>query len=127
MEPTLSGNIIGYPINSNFFTGLQLNLTCFITISYTIYNEIEDVEVLAEWTRSGSAIDSNSGRTVVEVFKVGKMQYQTSILFNALDKSTDEGKYTCTVKAIFKQRRNGTLIKNIESSHIMEVDCEFNI
>ena len=125
MEPTLLGSILGYPTNSNFFTGLQLNLTCFITFSYTIYDQIQHVNVRAMWTRSGSALDNNIDRNVVEVFEVGTQQYQTSVLFNSLDKARD-GLYTCNIEAVFQQR-NSTLVKKIQLSHNIEVQSKYKV
>ena len=127
MEPRLLGSILGYPTNSNFFTGLQLNLTCFITFSYTIlYDQIQHVNVRAMWTRSGSALDNNIDRNVVELYEVGTQQYQTSLLFNSLDKARDEGLYTCNIEAVFQQR-NSTLVKKIQLSHNIEVQSKYKV
>ena len=51
------------------------------------------------------------------------MQYQTSILFNSLDKARDEGLYICKVEALFQQRNN-TVKKMIQLSHNIEVQSE---
>ena len=126
MEPILLGSILGYPTNSNFFTGLQLNLTCFITFSYTIYDQIQHVNVRSMWTRSGSDLDNNIDRNVVELFEVETQQYQTSVLFNSLDKARDEGLYTCIIEAVFQQR-NSTLVKKIQLSHNIEVQSKYNV
>ena len=75
------------------------------------------------WTRSGSAIDNDSDRNVVELIEVGAMQYQTSVLFNSLDKVRDEGLYTCKVEALFLQRNN-TVKKKIQLSHNIELQSE---
>ena len=123
MEPGLNGSIILYPISDNFYTGLQLNLTCFITISYTIYDHVQLLNVHTMWTRSGSAIDNDFDRNVVELFELGAMQYQTSVIFNSLDKARDEGLYICKVEALFQQRNN-MVKKKIESSHNIEVQSE---
>ena len=124
MEPGLSGSIILYPMNINFFTGLQLNLTCFFTISYTIIDLVQLLNIHAMWTRSGSAIDNDFDRNVVELFEVEDMQYQTSVLFNSLDKTRDDGQYTCAVEAMFQQQ-NVTFIKAIQLSYTIEVQSEF--
>ena len=126
MEPILLGSILGYPTDSNFFTGLQLNLTCFITISYTIYDQIQHVNIRATWTRSGSALDNNIDRNVVELFEMGTQQYRTNVLFNSLDKARDEGLYTCNIEAVFQQR-NSTLVKKIQLSHNIEVQSKYSI
>ena len=123
MEPGLIGSIILYPINDNFYTGLQLNLTCFITISYTIYDEVQLLNIHAMWTRSGDAIDNDFDRNVVELFEVGPMQYRTSVIFNSLDKARDEGLYICKVEALYQQRNN-TLKKKIQFSHNIELQSE---
>ena len=51
------------------------------------------------------------------------MQYQTSVLFNSMDKIRDEGLYICKVEALFQQRNN-TVKKNIQVSHNIEVQSE---
>ena len=123
MEPALNGSIILYPINNNFYTGLQLNFTCFITISYTIYDHVQLLNIHAMWTRSGYDIDNDFDINVVELFEVGAMQYQTSVLFNSMDKARDEGLYICKVEALFQQRNN-TVKKMIQLSHNIEVQSE---
>ena len=120
MEPALNGSIILYPINDNFYTGLQLNFTCFFTISYTIYDHVQLLNIHAMWTTSGSAIDNDFDINVVELFEVGPLQYQTSVLFNSMDKVRDEGLYICKVEALFQQRNN-TVKKMIQLSHNIEV------
>ena len=75
------------------------------------------------WTRSGSAIDNDFDRNVVEFFEVGPMQYQTSVLFKSLDKARDEGLYICKVEALFQQR-NDTVKKKIQLSHNIELQSE---
>ena len=123
MEPALNGSIILYPINNNFYTGLQLNFICFFTISYTIYQHVQLHNIHAMWTRSGSAIDNDFDINVVEFIEVGPMQYQTSVLFNSMDKARDEGLYICNVEALFQQKNN-TVKKMIQLSHNIDVQSE---
>ena len=52
------------------------------------------------WTRSGYDIDNDFDINVVELFEVGPMQYQTSVLFNSMDKARDEGLYIFKVEAL---------------------------
>ena len=125
MEPRLNGSIILYPTNKNFYTGLQLNLTCFVIISYTIYDHVQLLNIHATWRRSGSAIDNDFDRNVVELFEMEAMQYQTSVIFNSLDKARDDGQYIlCAVEAMFQQQ-NITIRKRIQLSHTIEVQSEF--
>ena len=88
-------DIKGYPIDSDFFTGLQLNLTCTIQVSLEISLPMT---VFTEWSKSGFPISSNSRITVEELpVKVGPQLYHTSVLFNSLDQTRDEGEYMCAV------------------------------
>ena len=88
-------DIRSYPIDSDFFTGLQLNLTCTIQVSLEIS---PPMTIFTEWSKSGSPLSSNSRVTVVELpVQVGPRLYQTSVLFNSLDKIRDEGEYMCAV------------------------------
>ena len=88
--------ITGSPINSNFFTGLQLNLTCHIHIPSELLSV--PISVTAQWTMSGTVLTSNSRLTVEEeLVQVGPLLYQTSLVFNSLDGRVDNGNYTCSV------------------------------
>ena len=84
--------IAASPIDSDYFNGLQLNLTCFIHIaSFSVSH------VGVNWTKSGSALLSNSRVTVSETMRVNQSTYQTWIAFSSLDnKRGDEGNYTCS-------------------------------
>ena len=91
--------IRGYPIDSDFFTGLQLNLTCTIILSQIMSTS---TIVSTEWKKSGSPLTSNSRVTVGErPVEVGPGQYQISIVFNSLDETKDEGEYTCAVRITY--------------------------
>ena len=93
--------ITGSPINSNFFTGLQLNLTSHIHIPSELLSV--PISVTAQWTMSGTVLTSNSRLTVEEEpVEMGPLLYQTSLVFNSLDEMEDNGNYTClvTVNAI---------------------------
>ena len=93
--PALAVDIRGHPIDSDFFTGLQLNLTCTIQVSLEIF---PPMTIFTEWSKSGSPLSSNSRVTVEELpVQVGPQLYQTSVLFNSLDKTRDEGEYMCAV------------------------------
>ena len=88
--------ITGSPINSNFFTGLQLNLTCHIHIPSELLSL--PISVTAQWIMSGTVLTSNSRLTVgEEPVEVGPLLYQTSLVFNSLDGGEDNGNYTCSV------------------------------
>ena len=93
--------IRGFPVDSNFFTGLQLNLTCIIHISPTGLDVPTSMAVSVDWSKSGTSLTTNSGVTVDKgPVEVGPLQYQTSLLFESLDKTRDEGDYTCSVHVI---------------------------
>ena len=91
----------GFPVDSNFFTGLELNLTCIIHISPIGLDISTSFAVSAEWSKSGTSLTTNSRVTLDEgAVEVGPLQYQTSLLFKSLDKTRDEGTYTCSVHVI---------------------------
>ena len=93
-------DIKGYPRDSDFFTGLQLNLTCTIQVSLEISLSMT---AFIEWSKSGSPLSSNSRVTVEELpVQVGPRLYQTSVLFNSLDKIRDEGEYMCAVSVTLR-------------------------
>ena len=92
-------DIKGYPIDSDFFTGLQLNLTCNIQVSLDIS---PSMTFFTEWSKSGSPLSSNTRVNVgMSPVLVEERQYQTNVSFNSLDKTIDEGEYMCTVHVIF--------------------------
>ena len=88
---------MGSPVDSDFFTGLQLTLTCSIHIPEVLLSE--PVEVSAQWSRDGSPLTSNAHVTVGEgVERVGPLLYVSTVVFSSLDGSRDSGDYTCTGK-----------------------------
>ena len=89
-------SITGSPVDSDFFTGLRLTLICSIHIPQNLQSMPWTVS--AYWTKAGSRIISNS-RVIVEetVVMVQPLLYQSTLVFNSLDRSRDEsGEYTCT-------------------------------
>ena len=53
------------------------------------------------WTRSGYAIDNDFDINVLELYEVGPMQYQTSVLFNSMDEARDEDSIFVKLKHCF--------------------------
>ncbi len=93
--PTVT--ITGSPIDSDYFTGLRLTLTCSIRVPLELSSL--PINVSAQWTKSGAVLVTNSHVTVGEVpVRVGLTTvYQASLGFSSLDESRgDEGSYTCT-------------------------------
>ena len=88
----------GHPTNSNFFTGLQLTLTCTITLP-----QLESISTVStQWSQSGSPLTSSNRVTVGEwPVEVGPGHYHTSVVFNSLDSTRDEGEYTCAVRVTY--------------------------
>ena len=87
--------ITGSPINSHYFSGLQLNLTCHIQLPMPIEYR---VSVSSQWSKSGSVLTSNSRMSVdEEAVEVGPLLYQSSLVFSSLDRDRDDGNYTCSV------------------------------
>ena len=90
-----------FPVDSNFYTGLELNLTCIIHISPTVLDVPTSMAIFADWSKSGASLTTNRRVTVDKgPVEVGPLQYQTSLLFESLDKTRDEGNYTCSVHVI---------------------------
>ena len=91
-----SVSIIAAPDQSNFYTGLRLNLTCLIQLATpTGYG----VNISADWSKSGSTLTSDSRVSVgEEAVEVEPFLYSTSLVFSSLDQTVgDAGVYTCTV------------------------------
>lgn len=93
--PPPNVTITGSPVNANFFTGLQLNLTCLVQIST---HKGYKVSISAQWSKSGDSILTSDSVVVEEVMEVTPLVYRTSLVFMSLDKAKgDEGNYTCSV------------------------------
>ena len=92
--PAPSVSITASPVQSHFYTGLQLNLTCLIRLVLPVgYG----VTVSADWTKSGSALTSNSQVSVEEEpVEVEPFVYSTGLVFSSLNMTRDEGQYNCT-------------------------------
>ena len=95
--PPIVVTITVSPAISNLFTGLQLNLTCSVFIPEELISV--PLNVSAQWSRSGSILQSNSRVRVVEPVRVKPLLYQTNVVISSFDKDKgDEGDYVCTVK-----------------------------
>lgn len=116
--PTVS--ITGSPIDTDYFTGLQLNLTCSIHIPPEFSSL--PITVSARWTKSGSTLLSNSRVTVGErLVRVGPRVYQTSLAFTSLDGSRgDEGNYTCSASIAL----SGTRVSTASATSFVEIPSE---
>ena len=98
IAPGVAVDIRGYPIDSNFFTGLQLNLTCTIQV---LLETSPLLTIFTNWRKSDSRLSSNSRVTVEELpVQVGPQLYHTSVLFNSLNQTRDEGEYMCAVSLV---------------------------
>lgn len=91
---------VGYPADSGFFAGLNLDLACEVSVSPGLYqNHLHSVE--AVWMREGGvAVGSQGGHltvseTVMRVDVSPAVVYQSNITFSPLMEG-DEGQYMCT-------------------------------
>ena len=93
--PTIT--ITGSPINSHYFSGLQLNLTCHIQLSMS--RDYYKVRVSSRWSKSGTLLTSNDQVSVNErAEEVGPLRYESRLMFTSLDGTRgDNGDYTCSV------------------------------
>ena len=117
----------GFPVDSNFFTGLQLNLTCIIHISPTELDVSTSMAVSAEWSKSGTILTTNTRVTVDEgPVTVGPLQYQSSLLFKSLDKTRDKGDYSCSVHVIHSLEGFLDAVTNTAVSRFITVQSKSN-
>ena len=83
--------------------------------------------VSAEWSKSGTILTTNSRLTVDEGPEaVGLLQYQTSLLFESLDKTRDMGNYTCTVHVIHSLEGFLDAVTDTAASRFITVQSKFN-
>ncbi len=123
--PVVSIFLRSYPINSNYYSGLQLNLTCAINILVSTLENIQQIRVMSQWRRYNTALTQDNRRTITIPRKVGPMLYHTSIILQSLDKNRDEGVYYCTADVIVvRERQNFT--KTISTNHPIFVPSKFN-
>ena len=90
--PTLV--ISGSPRNMDFFRGLDLTLTCSITLDEAVNTP---VTVQGMWNRNGTALvdGTDDGRITVVNPAMTTPPYQTTVRFNLLNNDTDTGLYEC--------------------------------
>ena len=95
-SPSPNVTITGSPINSHYFSGLQLNLTCHIQVQMPMEY---GVSVSSQWSKSGSVLTSNSRVSVDDgTVAAGPLLYRSSLVFTSLDGTRgDNGDYTCSV------------------------------
>ena len=89
--------IKGFPTDSNFFRGLQLNLTCFLNITFSEYEDSVNFSVSMMWTKTNGTIVGNNRLMVIGAYQVTPLFYQSILVFNSLDKTMDEGAYICNI------------------------------
>ncbi len=83
---------------------------------------------MSQWMRYNTALTQDHRRTITTPQEVGPMLYHTSIIFNSLDKSRDEGDYECNVNVMI-ERENGQLrIMNTASKTIaVQSECDLKL
>ena len=113
--------ITASPAVSVFFTGLQLNLTCSVFIPEELISVPLDVS--AQWSRSGSILQSSSRVRVVDPVMVEPLLYQTNVVISSLDKDEgDEDNYVCTVKINSPRLEEVT----VSSAETVEIPSEYS-
>lgn len=122
--PPSSIGIIASPIPDNFFSGLQLNLTCRTELDAAVNTE---QNVTMTWTKSGSSI--NPFRISIsspQRVHFSPQIYESSLIFSSLSVySDDEGEYVCSVSV--KPLENPQLFlasPTIRSSQRVRIDCK---
>ncbi len=83
---------------------------------------------MSQWRRHNTALTQDNRRTITMPQEVGPMLYHTSIIFNSLDKSRDEGDYECNIDVMI-ERENGQLrIMNTASKTIaVQSECDLKL
>ncbi len=61
------------------------------------------------------ALTQDNRRTITIPQEVGPMLYHTSVIFNSLDKSRDEGDYECNVDVMIERENSQLRIMNSAS------------
>ena len=95
--PPIVATLTISPGTPHFITGMTLNVTCSVQIPKELISV--PLEVTAQWTISGTVLQSDSRVVITEPVLVQPLLYQISLVISYLDKAEgDEGDYTCTVK-----------------------------
>ncbi len=81
---------------------------------------------MSQWMRYNTALTQDNRRTITMPQEVGPMLYHTSIIFNSLDKSRDEGDYKCSVDVIIAREDQKLTISNF-SNTVIVVPSKFKI
>ena len=100
---------IGHPTNSSFFIGLELELSCLVSLSSSFPPEIlSDVEVV--WNRDDGSMDLESAQhiSVSDTMSVNG-SYVSVMSFSPLGEG-DGGEYVCSV--CFLLNSDLSLVKN---------------
>ena len=120
--PQPSVTITSSPINSHYFSGLQLNLTCRIQLQMPRGYR---VGVSSQWSKSGSVLTSNSRMSVDNrAVAVGPLLYQSSLVFTSLDATRgDNGDYTCSV-TVSSIDISGLLPVTVNTTHTVLVESK---
>lgn len=87
-DPTVE--ITSSPVSSNFFTGLQLNLTCQATIA-----DIQGTTpfLTLTWMKDGEQLE-NGDRVMITQVSQSDNVYEQSVVFESLE-TVDESSYSC--------------------------------
>ncbi len=73
------------------------------------------------------ALTQDNRRTITIPQEVGPMLYHTSVIFNSLDKSRDEGDYKCNVDVMIERENSQLKIMNSASKTIVvPSECHLN-
>ena len=117
--PTVT--ITGSPINTHYFSGLQLNLTCHIQLPMPRGYR---VSVSFQWSKSGSILASNGRMSVDEgAVEAESFLYQSSLVFTSLDEDLDDGNYICSV-TVNPIDTSNLLPVTVTASHTVSVESE---
>ncbi len=77
--------------------------------------------------RYNTALTQDNRRTITMPQEVGPMLYHTSIIFNSLDKSRDEGDYECNVDVMIERENSQLRIMNSASkTMVVPSECHLN-
>ena len=84
-------NITGFPVDMDFFGGLDLTFTCSITLNETVDTP---VTVQTTWNRNGSGLIDDGNRITISDPPMVTPPYKTTVRINSL-RTTDAGTYNC--------------------------------
>ena len=77
---------------SPLYTGMELFLTCTLTLHSNVDNE---VILSSVWRRGGRVLTSNSRVNITSVTMIRQSVYQTTLIIRPLSSTLDNGQYSC--------------------------------